>query len=154
MNDISSNVIIVICIIVLIYVLVREFNCWYWKINERNKLLEYNNKKLDDICSLLEFLIPVDSNITETGMKNEVIVSKDYDGNKTIIKYANGAVYEGEVCNNIPEGTGKMKYVNGDIFEGRFVAGKAEGKGLLTDGTNKRIEVIFKDGVLIEKKTI
>lgn len=54
----SSNLIgiIIFSIIVgigLIFVL-REFVCWYFKINERKKLMEAQNNLLWDIKNLLE----------------------------------------------------------------------------------------------------
>ncbi len=45
--------ILVILGIILIIILVREINCWYWKINDRIKKMEQISTDLDDIKTLL-----------------------------------------------------------------------------------------------------
>ena len=46
--------ILVILGIILIIILVREVNCWYWKINDRIKKMDQISSDLDDIKTLLE----------------------------------------------------------------------------------------------------
>lgn len=58
--------------------------------------------------------------------------SSSSNGQK-IIKYSNGAVYEGNVnSNNRPHGFGKKKYANGNRYAGYFENGKRNGSGKLT----------------------
>ncbi|HLP14231.1 MAG TPA: C1 family peptidase [Flavobacteriales bacterium] len=54
-------------------------------------------------------------------------------------KFENGDVYEGDVKNGSPEGSGIYQYANGEVFTGAFKNGKKEGKGTyyFTDGTVK-----------------
>jgi hypothetical protein len=91
-----------------------------------------------------------------------VFVGEFNDGNKSgvgTIKYADGAVYEGEFAEDAPhgrgkyttpkgvyeghlhyghkQGLGKMTFVNGNVYEGNFNEDRIEGPGILTkpDGT-------------------
>jgi len=42
------NVLIVILVLaIIIFLLFRELFCWYWKINERIKILEWQNKAFE-----------------------------------------------------------------------------------------------------------
>ena len=41
-----STIIAVIVILILIFLVLREVNCWYWKINERIELQKKTNKLL------------------------------------------------------------------------------------------------------------
>lgn len=49
-----------------------------------------------------------------------------------------GAVYEGDLVNGLPEGTGRMTYADGNVYEGEWKAGNREGQGTLTyaDGSS------------------
>lgn len=40
-----------------IFLLLREFNCWYYKINARLKLMEEQNAQLNKVIAQLEKLI-------------------------------------------------------------------------------------------------
>ncbi len=55
-GEIGKYVICILIIGILLFLLIREFNCWYWKINKRInlqqrqiELLESIDKKLDDL---------------------------------------------------------------------------------------------------------
>jgi hypothetical protein len=55
-GEIGKYVIWILIIGILLFLLIREFNCWYWKINKRIylqqrqiELLESIDKKLDDL---------------------------------------------------------------------------------------------------------
>ncbi len=43
---------IVLVVLILIFIGLREFWCWYWKINERNKLLAQISGKLDRLIGV------------------------------------------------------------------------------------------------------
>ncbi len=38
--NVVLSIIILLCVVFLIFLLLREFACWYWKINDIKKLLE------------------------------------------------------------------------------------------------------------------
>jgi hypothetical protein len=55
-GEIGKYVIWILIIGILLFLVIREFNCWYWKINKRInlqqreiELLESIAKKLDDL---------------------------------------------------------------------------------------------------------
>lgn len=59
MNNITSfeafiGFIVSLLIIFFIFLAMRWFNCWYWKINERTKLLEEQNALLKCILANLD----------------------------------------------------------------------------------------------------
>lgn len=39
-SDITIAIILIGIFVVIVFILIREINCWYWKINERILLLE------------------------------------------------------------------------------------------------------------------
>lgn len=41
-----AQIIIVLCVIFLAFLVLREFNCWYFKFNRMVKLLENINDKM------------------------------------------------------------------------------------------------------------
>ncbi|KAF4715551.1 hypothetical protein FOZ63_005663, partial [Perkinsus olseni] len=47
----------------------------------------------------------------------------------TRMKHANGSWYEGQVCNGIAHGWGRLQYPNGASYEGQWVGGMANGRG-------------------------
>ena len=51
MNDFMQNAfiyfLVTIVVLVVIFLILREVNCWYWKINERIKLQKRNNDLLE-----------------------------------------------------------------------------------------------------------
>jgi hypothetical protein len=51
MESFTGTVLTVVGILVAvaIFLLLRQFWCWYWKINERNKLLSEISEKLDPL---------------------------------------------------------------------------------------------------------
>lgn len=48
-----KNMVVFVLILVVIFVLTREFWCWYWKINLRIKQVEQVNENLEQIKALL-----------------------------------------------------------------------------------------------------
>ena len=45
----ETTIFLCIAIPIAIFLALREFNCWYWKMNERNELLRRNNQLLSAI---------------------------------------------------------------------------------------------------------
>lgn len=54
--EISQSLILYILIAILLFLVMREFNCWYWKINHRLKIQKNIDGRLDDIEELLKEL--------------------------------------------------------------------------------------------------
>ncbi len=48
------SLIIFLIVLFLIFLICRELNCWYWKINRRIELLEEQNNSLKTIIEKLE----------------------------------------------------------------------------------------------------
>lgn len=48
------SLIIFLLVLFLIFLICRELNCWYWKINRRIELLEEQNNSLKEIIEKLE----------------------------------------------------------------------------------------------------
>ena len=44
-------ILITIVVLVLVFLLLREVNCWYWKINKRIELMEVQNDLLRSLLS-------------------------------------------------------------------------------------------------------
>lgn len=51
---------------------------------------------------------------------DELFSSKPFAPKKKVIRYSNGWVYEGEVCNGKRHGEGKLTFTNGNVYEGSF----------------------------------
>lgn len=49
-------------IILALFIILREFWCWYWKVNERLKEMESINDNLEEIKALLIHVSYIDSN--------------------------------------------------------------------------------------------
>jgi serine/threonine protein kinase len=73
---------------------------------------------------------------------------------KGICEYKSGDRYEGEFRDNKFNGSGKIKYANGDRYEGEFGDDNLNGKGVLIYQDGRRDEGIWKDGELVERKSI
>ncbi len=50
-----STIIIIIIVVLVLFFLLRELNCWYWKINKRIELTENQNKLLENILLQLTY---------------------------------------------------------------------------------------------------
>ena len=48
------NILIGVVVLFGIFVILREFFCWYWKINQTNSLLERHNEILSKILKYIE----------------------------------------------------------------------------------------------------
>ncbi len=78
MENLLSTILIVIAILIVVLLLLREVNCWYWKINQRISLMEKQNKLLEKLVSNNVHLEKSDTkieNITEQPIKN---IHNDY----------------------------------------------------------------------------
>ena len=60
-----TELIIILAVLIFLFFLLREVNCWYWKINIRIELLEENNRLLKVIAGVN------DTNIIKTKTSNE-----------------------------------------------------------------------------------
>lgn len=71
MNDILNagigGIIFIILIIIVIWFIVRELRCWYWKVNKQVETLESINQRLLDIQRLL-----VQGNTVNATMTGEI----------------------------------------------------------------------------------
>jgi hypothetical protein len=47
----QTTIFIILAVIVSIFIILREFNCWYWKINQRIELMKENNDLLRELIS-------------------------------------------------------------------------------------------------------
>lgn len=153
-----SIVLIALVISLIVYIVVRELNCWYWKINERGE-------QLDKMNSYLELLAKIE--IEKSGNQDKYIdilknINNPASGVSTIhrakhiseIKYSDGATYYGEVKEGLPNGKGKMTNVKGEVFEGSYISGIPCGTGIFVDPREGKFEVYIKDGKMTEKKKV
>jgi hypothetical protein len=46
--------IIIGVIFIIVWIISREFHCWYWKVNHRNEILEQIQKQLSDLNTNLQ----------------------------------------------------------------------------------------------------
>lgn len=78
-------IVIVIVVIILLFFLLREVNCWYWKINERISLMKEQNDLLRNLLSGSNSQEKV-----ETGIVSENATEKNarkYDKNTITIRH-------------------------------------------------------------------
>ncbi|WP_019498737.1 protein kinase domain-containing protein [Pseudanabaena sp. PCC 6802] len=68
--------------------------------------------------------------------------------------YKNGDRYEGEFSDNKFSGRGKIAYASGIRYEGEFSNDNLNGKGVLIYQDGRRDEGIWKDGELVDRKSI
>ena len=69
---------ITIVLSILLFLLLREFNCWYWKINQRITILENIDKKMEKIQNTqIEILnnIKNSSNEQKKGEEHKINIS-------------------------------------------------------------------------------
>jgi hypothetical protein len=71
--EIKSMIIIGIVVVIVLFFIFRELNCWYWKINDRVKLAEEQNMLLEKI---LQYTIGA-TQISQTNNPNAIITEKD-----------------------------------------------------------------------------
>lgn len=97
MDSVVSTILITVVILVVVFLILREVNCWYWKINERIHLQNEQNQLLTKILSRLGSSALENANLNdnfdqskkeniESGLKNSNIVKtsigdykKEYD---------------------------------------------------------------------------
>jgi hypothetical protein len=79
-----GNIIIgVIVILIILFLILRKFWCWYWKINKRVVLLEEQNKMLETINNNLLKNLEVNNKIS-TLLQNSENKTDDHIINKLI----------------------------------------------------------------------
>lgn len=66
-------VIITLVVIIIIFIVAREFWCWYWKINERIKQANEINKQLEEIKNLLVNENVILSNSLSNGKDKDIL---------------------------------------------------------------------------------
>jgi len=69
--DITNSIILLILILsagILLWLIIRELNCWYFKINERVKLQKEMNETLKRIVDILN--LPSNSDGENNGAEN------------------------------------------------------------------------------------
>ena len=54
MPDIERNLLISIVVAIVVFLIIREIVCWYWKINARLAQLENLNAKMDAVLMRLQ----------------------------------------------------------------------------------------------------
>lgn len=84
--DFTLIIIISIIVLVVIFLLLREINCWYWKINERIELAKRQNLLLEKILQYHIGEIP-DNNTDSpdaTFIEKDIITSSFSNQEKTI----------------------------------------------------------------------
>ena len=54
MPNVERNLLISIVVAIVIFVIIREILCWYWKINARLAQLEKLNEKMDALLMRLQ----------------------------------------------------------------------------------------------------
>jgi hypothetical protein len=74
---------------ILIYLLARELNCWYWKINKRIALMEENNNLLKKLLKANNVDI---GNDTKTSIEIINSIKKEDATSVTIKNKANGEI--------------------------------------------------------------
>ena len=63
-------IVIVIVVAIIIWLICRELNCWYWKINKRISQLEEMNTNLEHMNKTLEHIV---SCLRETPKRQETL---------------------------------------------------------------------------------
>ncbi len=51
LEDFAGYAIIVLIVLIALFLILREVNCWYWKINRRIELMEEQNKLLNQLLN-------------------------------------------------------------------------------------------------------
>jgi hypothetical protein len=68
--DTLTIVLIGLSLFVIVFLILREVNCWYWKINKRIELQEMNNKLLREILAVLKNEPVIEEEKTIQGKSN------------------------------------------------------------------------------------
>jgi hypothetical protein len=64
-GDFGQTVIVVIVGLIVFFLILREFWCWYWKINKRIVLLEEQNRLLSGINENLQLNMKISNKILD-----------------------------------------------------------------------------------------
>ena len=87
--------------------------------------------------------------ILDTFIKKKLIFVYDAIKKRSLgirIVLINNSIYQGEIENNLPEGTGVLKYPCGGVYSGEFQYGQPEGRGVLKYCNGAVYEGEFKGG--------
>ena len=52
-NQLLSNLVIILIVLIVLFLALRELNCWYWKINKRIEIQNRTNDLLEKLYSQL-----------------------------------------------------------------------------------------------------
>jgi|GEM_PF-1492783 len=80
-----GTILIAVIVLVLVFLLLREVNCWYWKINERIELMEVQNDLLRNLLS--ENNLQVLSDKDKTNQKPQEDNVKTYKSNTITFRH-------------------------------------------------------------------
>ena len=78
-------ILIAVIVLVLVFLLLREVNCWYWKINKRIELMQVQNDLLRNILS--ESKPQVFSNNEKTNQKPQEDNVKTHKSNTITFRH-------------------------------------------------------------------
>jgi hypothetical protein len=96
----SSTIVIVLIIAVVLFFVLRELNCWYWKINKRVDLLEKQNSLLEKILTQLtgkpSTEIPPEIKIKPNDISNSFISNLSDEEKREFDRFINQGVQLGE----------------------------------------------------------
>jgi len=78
MEDVMIGLIVALAILIILFFVLRELNCWYWKINERVTLQYKTNFLLEKISMQLgaSDLDEITIEEIETGKRKKVNIDK------------------------------------------------------------------------------
>ena len=93
----------------------------------------------DDAVQVAENVETVSATVAQTAEEGE---EESADG-----AIPEGATYEGDLVNGVPEGSGKMTYASGAVYEGEWKNGKREGQGNYVDANGNVTEAEWKNGL-------
>ncbi len=116
----TASIIFLIIVVLIIFLLLREVNCWYWKINKRISLLEEQNQLLKMFISP-DIAINTD-NMKKQTSKNDIDIEgfEKYETNEGIIfiKHNKDFIEVGDLvlnCFKQPYKHAKLKFKYGSI---------------------------------------
>jgi hypothetical protein len=95
MDTTISTILIVLAILIVVFLILREVNCWYWKINERISILNEQKLVLKEILSIIkpklsEENVTLDQNVNNT---KETLTDEELMNKYEIIFEADKYIY-------------------------------------------------------------
>ncbi len=79
-------IIISVAIGIVIFLVLREFNCWYWKINQRIQLMEEQNELLKEVLKNKEYQKENSENVVNKVSSKSVHKEIDLEKLKTLVE--------------------------------------------------------------------